>query len=270
MALRNTSIWTHIDWSGEQPQEKAKLWLKRSKAALLHVSLCLEDGFDADRDEIFSLMKLLSPEIHRWGTLSLHLNPTDLDIVLDTCTAPAPLLRSLAIRCAEVDAMDQAFFLFDGQTPILRHLHLRSVLVPWDDSTLFDNLFSLYLADYEDETGPTTEQLERILRSASGLRTLTLDGAGIADYSPDDHDASNMISLPDLQYIQMTRLEREFYPWYKCIQAPNVHTVVATPCSQDSQYETILTEYVAGIQVGVNEPFPILRRLKVQYGKQCF
>lgn len=262
MALKNRFLWTYIDWSGGQPEEKAKVWLKRSKSAPLHISFRVDCGFDRDEEEMQSIMVLLEKQIYRWGSLYLHLEPEVLQVVLQSCSQAAPSLKRLSVQCTEADAIDQAFWLFDDVTPALHSLRLRSVPVLWD-STLFNNLTRLHVADYEDDSGPTIKQLSSILQRSSAIRELELDNAGISDDAPDsDRD---VIQLPELELLQITRLDRDFYVWQSCLRCPKLHTIIQNPCYREPEYEEALLE--TGVEEG--NPYPNVKRYKSEHGARA-
>lgn len=232
-ALSRRDLWTYINWSGADPEEKAKRWLKRSTStespshsAPLHISLCVEEGFEADAHHMEHVMALLTPEIGRWGSFTIHVNREALEVALELCDAAAPILRALSIRCSESEGVEDRFVLFDDRTPALRSLRLVGVPVVWAGPLLQD-LTALHLAAYEDGLGPSVEELAVVFARSPLLRRLVLDDAGVSMRAADEFRPET-IGLEGLEHLQLTSLDWDVYIWFASnVRMPRVHTYVS-------------------------------------------
>lgn len=206
-------------------------------------------------------MTCLVREVHRWESFSIHVAAEALGVALEMCCFPAPALKQLSVRCAEADALEDEFVLFDESTPLLRSVRLASVPVPWD-GPLFDNLTVLELTHYDDDYGPSIEQLCSILRRSHGLRRLVLHRAGITTTQNSEGFQPTLVHMNSLEYVQMTDLDVDFFSWLTHVRAPKVHTVVASPTHDGSDTE----ELMSGIEMESHVPFPNVKTYRAQYG----
>lgn len=258
-------MWTYVNWSGVDPEKKAKNWLQRTKsrssegkarvAAPLHISFDVDEDFEPDVAEMEHVLNFLKPELRRWQSLSLHVDREQLEAALELCDRPAPMLRHLTLKCAESEGLDEIFILFNEQTPALRTLQVRGVPVDWN-GPMMRNLTSLSITDLDDGVGPSVQELETILIDVHGLAKLVLDNAGVcrssADFSP------KLIIVPNLRWLQMTRLDRDVYVWFvRYVRAKGVTTFVG------SDFE----ETIGEIDVTANCPFPCMRTLRAQHSE---
>lgn len=261
-ALSRRSLWTYTNWSGANPEEKVTRWLERSRSlaspqhsAPIHISLCIEEGFDPDVDQMHHVMNLLLPEVRRWGSLKIHVDRDPLELALELCDTAAPLLHTLSVRCSDSDGFEEKFPLFDDQTPALRNLRLVGVPVDWTGS-LLHNLTTMHLADFEDGFGPSVEELISILTASPRLERLGLDNAGISIRAAGEFNPQ-VVRMSHLQLVQMTRLDRDVYVWFvKYMKASRVHTYIG------SEFE----ETVAEIDVSAVCPLPNLKKLVAIHG----
>lgn len=136
----------------------------------------------------------------------------------------APLLGSLSVNIDFYKGeWEGAEDIFGGDAPMLRHLKLYDIQVPWD-SGLLRNLETLHISTFRT-TGASCSQLIRILISCSQLVDLHLcfDGA-------DDTDETNLtlIELPSLKSVklQLDAWTLECILW--CIQIPNCERFVCS------------------------------------------
>ncbi|KAG8842531.1 hypothetical protein FRB96_005329 [Tulasnella sp. 330] len=242
-ALSQKDLWTWINWDGADPEEKTICWLERSRSldnpkhsAPIHISLCVEDGFNADIEKMEDIMRLLRPEIHRWGSFKIHVNREALEVALELCDVAAPVLRTLSIRCSESEGVEDQFVLFDNQTPALQDLCLVRVPVVWT-GPLLRNLTVLHLAEYEDGLCPSVEELAAILAASPDLQKLVLDNAGISTRVADGF-FPEVIGLLELEYLQLTSVDWDVYLWLiRNVRMPRVHTYVSNgfDCAEDQK-----------------------------------
>ncbi|KAK7017891.1 hypothetical protein VNI00_018534 [Paramarasmius palmivorus] len=180
LALSDPLLWTYVDMTRHH---LAKLWIQRSQEAPLHIRLL--QPTDAE------MVRLAVPLTSRIASLELSLNSHADPLVaalLEMLAQPAPLLRSLDVRCMEHNGMPcvqcslPTAFLGSGDTrmPVLSHLKLRLPLVSvsWTLSLRFTLSTVLYLdiesCQRDDTRIPPIEDFLEALNSAPLLKVLHL------------------------------------------------------------------------------------------------
>lgn len=271
VALDKSSLWSFIDFSDYPPFQRTALWLQRSRKSLLSIHLSVDhlergrSGFDPDAGQVRHALRMLHPELHRWGSLTACLPPEPLRELLKVCaTYETPsYLHSLSLQCTENEAIDEYYQLFRGSTPRLRRVRLVQVPLLWN-GPIFDSLTHLHLEGLEEEIAPSLQQVDNILKRCSQLEELTLDQAGIVlAEEPDDFSFSPIV-LPKLQLTQWTQLERDMYVWLsKWILAPIAHTYIGWVGRDDPEFREAIDNLANRC------PFPSMRRLRTQYAETC-
>ncbi|KDQ10102.1 hypothetical protein BOTBODRAFT_190709 [Botryobasidium botryosum FD-172 SS1] len=177
-------------WCRGKRVEKEEL----SPGLLRHKTL-LQKGRDR-RDILRLLDKLLIPQIHRWESVRLRLEPTvDLELLL---VSPAPLLeefnyeRDKGTLASSPIPLPQD--LFAGHAPRLRTLSLSRAHLPLS-SLLYSRLYHLALQHITFNS--SLEQFVHALRDSPSLLTLTLKNITFQDES--SPRALTPISLPNLE-----------------------------------------------------------------------
>ncbi|KAG8929288.1 hypothetical protein FRC02_005776 [Tulasnella sp. 418] len=261
VALKDSSLWTWIDFSDPFPYRRSRLWIQRSRCAPLHIVMSCKKGFNPEFVHLRHALEIALKEARRWECLSVHMDAEPLHYILRQCNICVPSLRYLSLKCTERDEMEDEYPLFGGQTPGLRRLFLDGVPVAWG-GCFFQDLTELHLGYYEEELAPSLEQLTCILQRCTGLRRLVLDHTGITSSKDPDDFHPTPVRLPELKFVQCTHLDRDFYLWFaRCFDAPVLESYIGNSSASDGEYE----EAIANLKYRC--PFPNLKRFRTQYAR---
>lgn len=208
-----------------------------------------------------SAIRFLRKEIHRWQSFVLRADPEQLEVALEFCTVPAPLLDEISLTSTDPEVLEEQFLLFDGNAPLLRTLHLCGVAIPWS-GPLLRNLTSLEIRSIDVELGPSLEQLSSIFLECLQIRHLVLDASGITTLRNSEDFHPCRVVLPELEVFQATNLDRDFYFWMvQNLRAPNVHTYTANPENHDREFGEMIAK------IPTETPLPGVRNLHCVYGQ---
>ncbi|TFK67135.1 hypothetical protein BDN72DRAFT_843445, partial [Pluteus cervinus] len=199
IALASPNLWSRI--SSSYPERIFNEWFRRSKSAALSVHLYKIYPQDA---------RFLGESFFRIQELNLKMGSSSVTTLESSLSSPAPLLESLSISIATLESLSEDWVddldgvrlsanLFEGTTPLLRHLELKRCSIDISAS-LFTGLTVLQLRDPPQKLSAT--DLLGILRRCPRLTSLTLldvlcHGAALAPSS------ICTIALPSLKSLSI-------------------------------------------------------------------
>ncbi|KAI0317250.1 hypothetical protein OF83DRAFT_166350 [Amylostereum chailletii] len=202
LALRTPHLWTWVEFRLLRNISffKAHIYCIRSSDLPLHITIDTTGWKGLLRGESFSvifmnhikylkaLFDTLTTHAHRWASFALSLHhPKLMEIALKRL-APipaAPNLRDLALavrrlpmsNIPELVKIPTEHRPFHDNAPLLRHLTLEGVCLPWD-SAHYIALSSLSLKNHPDRCRPNFQEFSRILSNSAELESLVISNAG--------------------------------------------------------------------------------------------
>ncbi|QRV81976.1 F-box-like protein [Ceratobasidium sp. AG-Ba] len=208
-AVNTPSLWSHLDLVVGGPQEdcylgRTQLCLTRSLQLPIHVHVIDHRlGYDA---KCIRLIELLKPHAHRIASLHLQLGLEQQNDIIFGLFASAARCHAKELCLSNgqlVDETEVSQALSDSRLSHfllpLQTLAMSGVVLP-PNSPACRNLTTLKLVSYLDiATHLTRPDLMATLTCCPGLRSLTLIGYELGNYSP----TANTISLPQLELLDL-------------------------------------------------------------------
>lgn len=166
------------------PRKDIQTAVKRANANPLTIIFHNERVHTLRRMEIF--LEDAYRNSGRWK--SLRMEVIFSEEVEGLANQPAPLLQECDLRSVNPGG---PIDLFGGQAPLLKHLALHNVGIPWNSALLY-NLRSLSLHQFRQHPCPTTQRILQILLNCPRLVSLSLD----LDVHSQVPDGTSSNSLP--------------------------------------------------------------------------
>ncbi|KAI0694173.1 hypothetical protein C8T65DRAFT_57902 [Cerioporus squamosus] len=204
-ALGNPLLWAHVSATS---LSKARAFFERSKFAPLNVHISSPDDVEA----MLNLLRSNSARVR-----SLHVETSDLpttaQCLLHLSQMHVPILESLRLdgpqQLSDPSTMRILHTLqsrcgqehWSSCTPLLRHLHIRSLGIPWE-APLYQNLSVLDLRA-PGMPPPSIIRLLDILRQCPDLESFALQTPMLSESSVLATDREGMVYLPLLRTFHL-------------------------------------------------------------------
>ncbi|KAJ7605081.1 hypothetical protein DFH06DRAFT_1346721 [Mycena polygramma] len=186
----------------------------------------------SDLHSFLASAALISHSIHRWDALAFYLDrpPVARALVQFFSLLSAPLLLSLSFHCVFLTAYDREPSyeglpsVFQGHFPLLRHLVLKGLPLPWPSLRPFPALVDLRLAALPQADWPSFAAFTQVLVNSPDLRCLSLGAIGFTDMP----SSLPTILLPDIVTLELTLsldpVVRTATMWLgiSCLDLPNL------------------------------------------------
>ncbi|KAJ6469708.1 hypothetical protein C8R47DRAFT_1069177 [Mycena vitilis] len=162
----------------------------------------------SDLQSFLASAALIARSIHRWDALAFYLDRPAITraLVEFFSSFSAPSLLSLSFHCIFLTAYEREPSyeglpsVFQGQFPLLRHLVLKGLPLPWSSLRPFPALVDLRLAALSQADWPSFTAFTQVLVNSPNLRCLSLGAIGFTDMP----SSLPSIHLPHIVTLELT------------------------------------------------------------------
>lgn len=238
VAIRSAGLWTYVSFINEPLGHRQIVNLQRSRGAPLDIFI-LDVDYPEDRNigshstadplsNIQSVLAAILPHVARWRSFKLEVADyrlmTYAQEKLCQCSA-APLLEEFklvhdesyefdfddfdsesAMELSKLDAFRTSKLgMFKGNFPLLKDVFFHGVPLVWSTCHFPESLTTLGLSKHADVLRPSYADFSRMLRSASQLSELWIQGSGpIGGLADRDTNTLDLPQLKTLSLLEMT------------------------------------------------------------------